>query len=83
VDVTGLLFQLIAGAVGGNAGGMMAKARSLGPMLNSVLGAVGGVAGGQLIGGGLDAGMAGDLGSSALIGALLPLAVSFLKKKTG
>jgi len=83
VDVTGLLIQLIAGALGGNAGGVLAKARSLGPMLNSILGAVGGVAGGQLIGGGLDAGIAGDLGSAALVGALLPLVVSFLKKKTG
>lgn len=76
-----LLLQLVAGVAGGNAGGYLAKARSLGPMLNSVLGAIGGVGGGQLIGSGLEAGMVGDLGSSALIGALLPLVVSFLKKK--
>ena len=78
-----LLWQLIAGVVGGNAGGYLAKARSMGTMMNSILGAVGGVAGGQLIGSGLDYGMVGDLGSAALIGALLPLAASFFMKKKG
>ena len=58
-----LIWQLLAGVVGGNAGGYLAKARSMGGMMNSVLGAV------------------GDLGSSALIGALLPLAASFFMKK--
>lgn len=78
-----LIWQLLAGVVGGNAAGYVAKARSMGTMMNSILGAVGGIAGGQLIGSGLEAGMVGDLGSSALIGALLPLAVSFFMKKKG
>ena len=82
MDITSLLLQLVAGVAGGNAGGMLAKARSLGPMFNSVLGAIGGVTGGQLVGSPLDAGMVGNLGSAALIGALFPLVVSFLKKKS-
>src|SRR5690606_35623035 len=48
MDFTAILIQLVSGAVGGNVGGMLNKAKSLGPMLNSVLGGVGGVAGGQL-----------------------------------
>ena len=78
-----LIWQLLAGVVGGNAGGYLAKARSMGTMVNSALGAVGGIAGGQLVGSTLDYGMVGDLGSALLIGALLPLAASFFLKKKG
>ena len=51
-----LLLQLLAGAVGGNVGGVLAKARSLGPLMNTILGAVGGLGGGQLAGSAMDGG---------------------------
>ena len=38
-------------SVGGNLGGLLNKAKSLGPMLNTILGLIGGVGGGQLLGG--------------------------------
>lgn len=85
MDVMSLLIQLVSGGVGGNVGGLLNKARSLGPMLNTVLGAVGGVAGGQLLGGSLGnmmgGGTAGNVGTSALVGLLLPLIASFFKPK--
>ena len=61
------LISLIAGSAGGNVIGALLKNRNLGPMLNTILGLVGG---GNVANGGL----------SAIIGALLPLIVSFLKK---
>ena len=80
MDLTAIIIQLVSGVVGGNAAGFLAKARSLGPVVNTILGALGGVAGGQFIADGVGGGMAGNVGTSALIGALLPLAVSFFKK---
>jgi uncharacterized membrane protein YeaQ/YmgE (transglycosylase-associated protein family) len=85
MDLTTILIQLIAGAVGGNAAGLLNKAKSLGPLLNTVLGIIGGVGGGQLLGGPV-AGMlggnatAGNATSAAVIGALLPLVVGLFKK---
>jgi hypothetical protein len=66
-------------------GGLLNKARSLGPLLNTVLGAVGGVGGGQVLGGSL-ADMVGNpaignAGASAIVGLVLPLLGGFLKKK--
>lgn len=85
MDLTAIIIQLVSGAAGGNAAGFLVKARSLGPVVNTVLGALGGVGGGQWIADSVGAGMAGDIGTSALIGALLPLAVTFFvkKKETG
>jgi hypothetical protein len=85
MDVTGLLIQAASGAVGGNVGGFLNKAKSLGPVVNTVLGALGGLGGGQLLGGSL-AGMlgnatAGSATASGLVGLLLPLIVSMFKKK--
>jgi glycerol uptake facilitator-like aquaporin len=37
MDIMTLLIQLVSGALGGNVGGLLNKARSLGPMLNTVL----------------------------------------------
>ena len=37
-----LLIQIIAGALGGNAAGSVAKDTNMGPLLNTILGAVGG-----------------------------------------
>jgi uncharacterized membrane protein YeaQ/YmgE (transglycosylase-associated protein family) len=76
-----LLLQLLAGAVGGNVGGVLAKARSLGPLMNTILGAVGGLGGGQLATSAMDGGTGIQLGMSAVIGALLPILGAMFKKK--
>jgi len=83
------IVSLIAGGAGGNVVGALLKNRNLGPLLNTVLGAAGGGVGGKLlpmlipalgslIGGGDN--LAGTGGLSAIVGALLPLIVSLLKK---
>ena len=82
------IVSLIAGSAGGNIAGALLKNRNLGPALNTVLGLVGGGVGGKilpmlipalgsLVGG---QGLAGTGGLSAIVGALLPVIVSFLKK---
>ena len=81
MDLTSLLIQLVSGAVGGNVAGALNKAKSLGPLINTILGALGGLGGGQLAGGALGGGTAIEVGSSAVVGALLPLIVGMLKKK--
>jgi len=72
--VEGLIVQLISGLVGGNLAGLLAKTRSLGPILNSIVGLLGGLGGGQLMemlnllqG----AGMGADVGSAAAGGGVL------------
>ena len=86
MDLTTLLVQVVSGAAGGNIAGMLNKAKSLGPLVNTILGALGGVGGGQLLGqvltNMLGNGTAGNVSSSAIIGALLPLIVSFFKKQS-
>jgi uncharacterized membrane protein YeaQ/YmgE (transglycosylase-associated protein family) len=85
MDLMSLLIQLVSGAVGGNVAGLLNKARSLGPLVNTVLGAIGGVGGGQLLGGSLGSmlggGTVGNVGTSAIVGLALPLIASFFKKK--
>lgn len=81
MDLTAVLVQLIAGAVGGNAAGLANKAKSLGPLINTILGALGGLGGGQLAGGTIGGGTATEVGASAIVGALLPLIVGMLKNK--
>jgi uncharacterized membrane protein YeaQ/YmgE (transglycosylase-associated protein family) len=81
MDLTAVLVQLIAGAVGGNAAGLVNKTKSLGPMLNTILGALGGLAGGHVASQGMDAGTGAQVGLSAVVGAVLPLVVGMLKKK--
>ena len=82
------LISLVAGGAGGNIVGALLKNRNLGPMLNTVLGLVGGGEGGKLlpmlipalqtiVGGGEN--NVGTGGLAAIVGALLPLIVSFLK----
>jgi uncharacterized membrane protein YeaQ/YmgE (transglycosylase-associated protein family) len=83
------IVSLIAGGAGGNVVGALLKNRNLGPMLNTVLGLVGGGLGGKILPmlvpaigtlvGGTD-NLAGTGGLSALVGALLPLIVGYLKK---
>jgi uncharacterized membrane protein YeaQ/YmgE (transglycosylase-associated protein family) len=86
MDIANLLIQVLSGAVGGNIGGILNKAKSLGPLLNTVLGAVGGVGGGQLLGGSLTDllgnATAGNVTASALVGLVLPLIGGLLKKKS-
>jgi len=61
-----LIIQLIAGAVGGNAAGMVLKDQSLGTVGNTIAGVVGGGIGGQILSmlmGGMAAGGGLDIGS--------------------
>jgi uncharacterized membrane protein YeaQ/YmgE (transglycosylase-associated protein family) len=89
-EIISWIVSLIAGSAGGNIVGTLLKNRNLGPMLNTVLGLVGGGLGGKvlpmlvpaiasLVGGG-ENNLVGTGGLSAIVGALLPLIVSFLKK---
>ena len=89
----GLIIQLIAGALGGNAAGSVSKDGTLGPMGNSIAGAIGGGLGGQVLSallglGGTAAASGMDVGSivSAFLtggvsGGLTALVVGFLKAK--
>ena len=81
--IVAIIIQLIAGAVGGNIVGAMAKPLDLGTLWNSVAGIVGGGIGGQILGavlggdatasGGLDIGsiiqqvLAGGVGGGVLM----------------
>lgn len=82
MDFTSLLIQLISGAVGGNVAGAVNKAKTLGPLVNTILGALGGLGGGQLASSTLGGGTAAEVGTSAVVGALLPIIVGMLKKKS-
>lgn len=86
MDLTSLLIQAASGAAGGNVGGLLNKAKSLGPLLNTILGAVGGIGGGQVLGGTLTDMLgnatAGNAVASGVVGLLLPLIGGMLKKKT-
>ena len=87
-EIISWIVSLIAGSIGGNLFGVLFKDRNLGPMLNTVLGLVGGGLGGkvlpllvpaiaQFVGG--DS-VVGTGALSAIVGAILPLIVSFLRK---
>jgi hypothetical protein len=93
MNLTALIIQLIAGALGGNAAGSVAKDGTLGPIGNSIAGAIGGGLGGQVLSallglGGTAAASGMDVGSivSAFLtggvsGGLTALVVGFLKAK--
>ena len=49
MDILGIVIQLIAGALGGNAAGSAMKDKSLGTAGNSIAGAVGGLVLAQLV----------------------------------
>lgn len=81
-----LIIQLIGGAAGGNAVGLL-KQLPIGKIIATIAGLVGGVAGGQLadllplLQGLLEnSGMLGDAGASAGGGAILTLIVGLIKK---
>ncbi len=85
MDLTSILIQLVAGGAGGNLAGLLNKARSMGPLLNTILGAAGGFGGGQVLGGPLTNAvggnaMVGQVLSSLIGGILIPLIASFFKK---
>ena len=74
--------SLLSGAVGGNIAGALLKNKSLGVALNSIVGILGGGIGGQLVGQMLGGGMLGNIGSSAVGGAILLWLISLFKKVT-
>ncbi len=86
MDLTTLVIQAIFGAAGGNIAGLLNKAKSMGPMLNTALGVVGGIGGGQLLGGSLSGLIANETvagaAASGVVGLLLPLIGGMLKKKS-
>ena len=49
MDIVGLIIQLVAGVIGGNAAGRMTKSQGLGGAGNSIVGAIGGVVLGQIV----------------------------------
>jgi uncharacterized membrane protein YeaQ/YmgE (transglycosylase-associated protein family) len=81
MDLTSILIQLIAGAVGGNVAGLANKAKSLGPVINTILGALGGVGGGQLADRMTSGGTGTEVGAAAIVGALVPLLGGMLNTK--
>lgn len=93
MNLTALVIQLIAGALGGHAVGNVAKDTSLGPLGNTVAGALGGGVLGQVINallgiGGTAAASGLDISSivSAFVtggvsGGITTLIVAFLKAK--
>ena len=93
MDLTSLIIQLIAGALGGNAAGNVSKDTSLGPLGNTIAGAVGGGAIGQIlntvlaIGGsaaasGLDIStIVSAFATGGIGGGVTALVVGFLKAK--
>jgi ABC-type uncharacterized transport system permease subunit len=93
MNLTALVIQLIAGALGGHAVGNVAKDTSLGPLGNTIAGALGGGVLGQIINallgiGGTAAASGLDIGSivSAFVtggvsGGITTLVVALLKAK--
>lgn len=80
------LVSAVSGAVGGNVGGMLDKAKNLGPKWNTVLGAIGGLIGGQGLAGLIpalkDMGVGGNIGGSAIVGTIVTFIAGKLKKQT-
>ena len=85
MDLTGLLVQVISGAVGGSATGAAAKQYSLGALGNAIAGAVGGGIVGQLVGtfaGQMVEGWVGNIAGGAIGGVVLTLLVVVIKNMT-
>ncbi|MDE2383302.1 MAG: hypothetical protein KGO53_01680 [Alphaproteobacteria bacterium] len=91
MDITSLLIQLVAGAVGGNVGGTAMKDQSLGPIGNTIAGAVGGLGGGTVLGSLIPAlasaaaggSTVGNLAASGVGGLVLQIIVGLIKSKMG
>ena len=85
MDLTGLLVQVVSGAIGGSAAGAAAKQYSLGTLGNAIAGAVGGGMVGQLVGtfaGQMVEGWVGDIAGGAIGGVILTLLVGVIKNMT-
>jgi uncharacterized membrane protein YeaQ/YmgE (transglycosylase-associated protein family) len=77
-----MILSLISGGVGGNIAGALLKQFSLGPVGNSIVGVLGGAAGGAImshVGALAGTGMAGNLGGSAVVGAIVTAIVGAIK----
>ena len=86
MDLTGLLVQVIAGAIGGNAAGAAMKRYSMGTLGNTIAGILGGGIGGQLIGGVVGSaveGFVGDIAGGAVGGAILMIIVGVVRQAMG
>jgi hypothetical protein len=93
MNLTAIIIQLIAGALGGNGVGAAAKDMSLGPLGNTIAGALGGGIVGQIlssvlgVGGaaaasGLDiASIISAFATGGIGGGLTALVIGFLKSK--
>jgi len=80
--VTQIIVALISGGVGGNIAGALLKNFSLGPVGNTIVGVLGGGLGQQLLSAtGMlqSSGMVGDIGGSAVGGAVLMAIVGVIK----
>lgn len=88
MDITSLLISLASGVVGGNLAGSTVKEDNLGTIGNSIAGLFGGGLGNtvlQLLGvlgtGELTlSSILTNVGTSGIVGALLPIVVSYIKK---
>jgi hypothetical protein len=95
MDITTLLLQLVAGAVGGNVAGSLLKNISFGTLWNSLAGLVGGGLGGQILGSllglpgvggaeGLDIGaLASQFAGGGVGGAIVMALVGMIKNALG
>lgn len=93
MDVTSVIIQLVAGALGGNAAGRVSQETSLGPLGNTIAGALGGGIGGQILNavlglGGTAAASGLDIGSivsafatGGVSGGVTALVIAFIKSK--
>ena len=93
MNLTALIIQLIAGALGGNGVGAASKDMSLGPIGNTIAGALGGGVVGQILSavlgiGGTAAASGLDIGAiisafatGGIGGGLTALVIGFLKSK--
>lgn len=84
MDMTALIIQLIAGAVGGNIGGALLKNFSLGTVGNSIAGIAGGGLGGVILNavlgsGAADAGLIGQIAGGGVGGTVLMIIVGIIK----
>ena len=90
MDATGLVIQLVSGAVGGNVAGALLKKFSLGTVGNSIVGILGGGLGGQLLGmlglggaggGAMDLGLiVSSVGGGCVGGGVLMAIIGFIRK---
>jgi uncharacterized membrane protein YeaQ/YmgE (transglycosylase-associated protein family) len=78
-----IIMNIIAGAIGGNAAGALDKAKSLGPVGNTIAGLAGGVVGSQILQqviGNVVTGVVGDIGGAAVSGAITIYLVNLVQK---